>query len=385
MLSRYDRLILAEPGLVGYWPLNDTGTSALDLKFGNNGTYANSPTLGISPLVPSDPEQAVSFIGGPTPSLVKLGNPTALQLNGSSGTVEMWAQWRDFTRFASGDIPAIFSLGTNGGMILGYFAAATDWRYYVHSGGAFHNGTINPSTYFGDLRPHHLVEVYDGANLTLWVDGVAVSQVAATGTIDVDVGVQYAINSYDLSVNAGNGNGQDINAQKVAVYKSALSSSQIIQHYQAGLSAQVYPVVTPDSFVFPVVVAPAGGIVAGGGNLICNAAIAESAQLVAPSGTDALVSNSVLAEPQAQIVAPGSLISNSVLTDTAQIVAPAGADPLISNSLLVLAVIATAARYILSDAPGATYALSDTASTVYTLSDTASAVYTISDQPAEVN
>ncbi len=46
--AAYDDLVLSEPSVVGYWPLDEqSGSVAIDLKGGNHGTYHGGVTLGV--------------------------------------------------------------------------------------------------------------------------------------------------------------------------------------------------------------------------------------------------------------------------------------------------------------------------------------------------
>ena len=110
----------------------------------------------------------------------------------------------------------------------------TAWRLIRNSttnalcfaGTALSNDTVFGTRNVNDGNWHHAVGVYDGANLSLYIDGTLDASVASTGTITTN-----ALNVY-IGENAG-ATGRQFNGliDDVRVYNTALSASQISALY----------------------------------------------------------------------------------------------------------------------------------------------------------
>jgi hypothetical protein len=87
--SAYRDAVLGTSGLVSYWRLGEqSGTTAVDSKGTNNGTYGGGYLLGQPGALAHDPDTAAWFDGGS--GQVSLPNSLTLPLN-SQVTVEFWA------------------------------------------------------------------------------------------------------------------------------------------------------------------------------------------------------------------------------------------------------------------------------------------------------
>lgn len=223
----YASIVLAD-GAVGYWPLTDTtGTTAEDGTTNNrDGTYTGGYTLADGPLVGSL-GNVVALDG--TDDYISIADADAWSSSaGGSGqiTVEAWIRPSAVNRAAT--------------MIV---AKHQEWQLRIESDGkvlwdvnsvgvqevmaATSSGALTANTVY------HVVGTYNRATprLDLWIDGVSVAS---------DTSVQAASSSN--TTNALRIGGRSDNAGNeflgrighVAIYPTALTSTQIAAHNTAG-------------------------------------------------------------------------------------------------------------------------------------------------------
>ena len=102
--------------------------------------------------------------------------------------------------------------GNNGGRLLAWF-----------------NNDLFYSTSTASLNAwHHIVYTYDGATQRFYIDGVLAGSEAST---QPSFASPYYVGAYDLGNYMFNGNIDDS-----AAYPTALSSAQVVRHYEAGLA-----------------------------------------------------------------------------------------------------------------------------------------------------
>src|SRR3989344_3381762 len=185
----------SNPGLVGYWPMNEnTGTVASDFSGnGNRGILTGGPTW-----VDGKRGNALNFDG--VNDYVNLGSPASLNGTGSH-TISLWANLNNIG--AAGNYDIFFEknsdcgAGAGWGMVV-YYSTPSTWAAAVvtTSGGAVNyaaestSPTPTPGTWV------HLVGVYDNSSqtITLYTDGIS-RQTTNTGNTlrvgdDSTIGVQ---------------------------------------------------------------------------------------------------------------------------------------------------------------------------------------------------
>jgi hypothetical protein len=193
-----------------------TGTTWTDLSGNNNtGTLTNGPTF-------SGANQG-TFVFDGTDDNVQLGNASAF-LPTSAITINCWAKTRVVQVYKK--IFVTVSVGTQS--ITGvYFSLgpATDNIYLgiiTNNGSQYATSTTNPSTTLFS----NFCGTYDGTNIRLYLNGTLLATQAHTGTI-VNTGIG-RISGYD-----NGGEIWDGNISTFSIYNRALSTSEILQNYNA--------------------------------------------------------------------------------------------------------------------------------------------------------
>lgn len=236
----YQAAVLADSPS-GYWRLNETsGTAAADLGSGSHaGTYGADVVKGVSPLVADG--KAASFPGGAVDgSFVHIADPVLPGVD-NNFTIEAWLKLSAGVT-TSGYIVSLgdwnangvsFFLGANGG------GAGRDLVVLVNAvawaGAAYHIPDV-------DTTVHVALVVttadWEGASAetqrwyTVFVNGVQVAQLPSSKpnsiTNFIDIGGEY-LPFYRRNINAV--------LDEVAVYGTALSASQLLAHYNAGIAS----------------------------------------------------------------------------------------------------------------------------------------------------
>jgi hypothetical protein len=223
----YSATVLAK-NPIRYYRINEaSGTVAHDSgSQATNGTYTG-PTLGIASLLPGTTDTEVQFVVGGADQYMLI--PTAgLPTGASAWTIEVWA--------------AIVSPVSNGGtaLYIGSFSmgeliciesrTGNKWRFTTY--GAF-TDTDSAATFpYGTI--HHLVATYDGTTITYYIDSVNIASGAATMNITYAAGNPYSSSAIGVGDNGFNGI-----AGQSAIYGYALSHSQVLSNYNAGITAPV--------------------------------------------------------------------------------------------------------------------------------------------------
>lgn len=220
----YESEVLADSPLV-YWRLGEASgtTAADDSGNGHTATYKNGPTLGVTGLLSGDPDTAVLFNGASDQSADGDDTPVGI------GTLASFAIECLFDVPASG-VGQIGTLADPAGL-----GADLIELYYDTGVVSFDfQGTpsYSPSATAALTGVHHLVGVYDGSDVLLYVDGaLADSQAYINAGARQTVANAFAAANYP-GIGTGGATGT---LDEVAFYDHALSSARIAAHYAASV------------------------------------------------------------------------------------------------------------------------------------------------------
>src|SRR5262245_49840626 len=213
-MSAYSDKGIAD-GAVAFWRLNETsGTTAVDIKGGNNGTISGGVTLN-QPGGTSDGDKAMAF-NGSTGTIVS----SAMTIPAAC-TIEVWANTTAST--PSVFLPFISTRVAGAGVLLSNLN--NKFTVYVNEAGG---QILASSPLINDGAWHHLVYVTDGAQTWLYIDGLQRVQQSLIHNAQTDV-VRFA---RDTSTGY-----QAATIDDVAIYPTALTAAQIKAHYDATLTA----------------------------------------------------------------------------------------------------------------------------------------------------
>ena len=272
--DQYQNTVLTTPGLVAFWPLNDTDRSSMvaaDLGPNHfNGTYTLGPivtafdatlqsdispggyTLGEGNIVAGDgvstgggpavPNRCVYFNGGyvSVPYHPELGPPMP-----GNFTLEAWVvpNWSDAdTHHSQRAVVVSADVASSAGFAL----VATPenlWSFQIGIGSGYPAATIGNNQTIVQGSLYFLVVTYDGTTLNLWVNPADTTQppdasIAASGYVPVPSPVLFYIGQGrpDLPLPRFPFNGR---IQDVAFYNVVLDNQTIETHYMNGLGMQM--------------------------------------------------------------------------------------------------------------------------------------------------
>jgi hypothetical protein len=204
-------------GAAAYWRLGETsGTTAVDAIGGNNGTITGGVTLNQAGAI-SGGDTAMVFNG--TTGYISVPSSAAITPTGSF-TVETWVKTLTATevplveKFDAGNAGFMFSLNNFGG-----------GNYYALWVG---NGWVEGPGVVADGQWHHLVGVWNGTTVSLYLDGAVRRSIAPTGVnLPATTHALEIARRYDISVYS------NASLDEVAFYSTALTAPQIAAHYAA--------------------------------------------------------------------------------------------------------------------------------------------------------
>ncbi len=228
----------------GYWRLDERCPGVVHDSSGHglDGMTSGGVTLGVPGAIQGDPDTAMSFDGrsGSIPLT------TSVLLQPSQVTLEAWI---NATGVSAGQIVGA-QLQATGDVSGGYSLAVINHELSFSIG---KNTFLHPFTQFSSIdvddgRWHHVVGVYDGSQVCVYVDGDTANQCKPVGypgiiyqqALTVTIGatplapVQYFKGAID----------------EVAIYPRALTPQQILVHYRAGTSSPL-PTVPPTASATP--------------------------------------------------------------------------------------------------------------------------------------
>lgn len=230
MATPYDNVILATSGLVGYWPLSETaGTSATDLKNGNNGTLVNTPTKNVS-LGFTYNDVGMTFA---TNQQVTIPNSANYQFGTGDYSLECWF-------FRSSD-PSTEEFLINRGVAA---SGGNGFEMYLGDSGRYitsrmdtvYAQTAFPGWAWGGVW-HHAVTAMDRDGYgKIYIDGVESDwpsgPTALSGVSSFNV--SETATTY-LGSNSSSGSFLNGGIAKVAFYNTALDATTVANHYAARL------------------------------------------------------------------------------------------------------------------------------------------------------
>jgi concanavalin A-like lectin/glucanase superfamily protein len=211
--------VIAADNPVSWWRLDEpSGTTAADQKGINPGTYHAGTTLSAASLLPMDSDAATAFDG--VKGYVSMPHTTSMDLT-SGFSLEVWIKPNAIP--ASGIFnsvmtkPESYSLQFNGPQLeFTIIQSGTRYRLKAPSGAIVAGNT------------YHVVATYDGTTRRLYVNGTQVSSSALTGGASVTTSGLY-LGSWNGSQEFFNGT-----IDEPALYSTALTTTQVARHYQAG-------------------------------------------------------------------------------------------------------------------------------------------------------
>jgi hypothetical protein len=219
-MSYSDVVLTDHPG--SYWRLGEqSGATAADSSGGDHsGTYTDAVTLGHPGAPAGDPDTSVELTGG----YVAVPDSAAVSMTGAL-TVEAWVNPKDvcqqYAVVEKYDTPANngYAVRMSPGGRLSALTLAHDGSLAVVNG----SSVVTPHEW------HHVVAVYDGTTISVYLDGrldgSAVTTVAPTdGAASLKLGAR------------GDDAGTRLSGMldEVAIYDHALTADQVARHYTAG-------------------------------------------------------------------------------------------------------------------------------------------------------
>ncbi len=227
--AAYQDMITRTPGLVGYWRLGEpSGTTATDASASPaNGTYINTPTLGVASALSGNADTSVTFAGASSEG-VALGTVAKLNI-ATTITVEAWVK-------ATGTGGMIFAhRADTGAGTQGYsLQLETDGTLRYLFGNASQSVSNAVGSGVANGSWHHVAMVRDGAAVRVYKDGAEVyanvSIAAQIGSMAVSclasIGFWTAYGGYYTAFTGS--------LDEVAVYSRALSPIEVNMHYRVG-------------------------------------------------------------------------------------------------------------------------------------------------------
>jgi len=156
----------------------------------------------------------------------------------NTGSIEFWARPGGNYVFSCADT------ASDSGDILSVLWQSSKWQLFIASNGATRVHVGETAANFPNNNTYHVVLTSNGTTWTMYVNGVSESLTYTTDTgtkgnwfADLTGTDAIAIGSYWRASKAGYWNG---NIQELAIYNSALSASQVEQHYLVGLKDRTY-------------------------------------------------------------------------------------------------------------------------------------------------
>lgn len=207
--------VTTDASLVGHWEFDaGTGTVAFDATSYNNEGTVNGASWTTGPTTSFNNPFALSFDG--TDDVVHVGDATDLDLAGIF-TVSAWVRSQ-----GPSDYGVIAGM-TDSGDLNGYYVTINQSTGYptVYSlQNPSYQSAVVSTNILGDDDWHHLAGVFDGTNLTMYLDGVAGAPVAASAPTT-------ALNAFRMGASLYPGRFFTGDIDDVRVYEAALTGPQV--------------------------------------------------------------------------------------------------------------------------------------------------------------
>jgi len=220
---------------------------AADSKGSNTGDYLNGPALGVAGRIAGDVNTAAQFDG--VNDYVQAVGTTGVPVGATARSVEMWF------KTSSGAKQVLFSYGslaTNAEFGLWLDAGSTTMTAWGYPTGATNDRTFNLGPAVNDGAWHQVVETYDGTDITIYIDGAALTAQAATRATGIDAR-GFTIGAITNALDPNYGNFFHGSLDEVSLYTTALDQTTVTNHHLLGTSPA------------PDLLGPTGGSVAAGG------------------------------------------------------------------------------------------------------------------------
>ena len=219
----YRAAVLADQP-AAYWRLDEPAgaTTAVDQTGAFNGTYAGTCAHGVPGAIVGDADTAVFFDG----ATCRVNLPNVLKFIGTSAfSVEAWV---DDGAVTMGYHVVFSNESRNGtGPIAGYaIVDSTSGIYFERAANNMAPTTAHVS--HANNKYIHLVGVYNGMQMTLYIDGVAGTPLGDTTSM-----AAYTANAIIGADSSGDWFFGDLD--EVAVYGHALTAQQVSAHYAIGM------------------------------------------------------------------------------------------------------------------------------------------------------
>ena len=213
--SPYSATVAATAGLVGYWRLGDSGTTACDATGHSPGSYQGDVTPGLPSPFSGDPSTAAAFDG--TSGFVALNHTSSLDV-GDDFTIEAWVK-RAVTTTAN---PQVIASQQSGSWVLQF--NSSDQLVLRRSNVA---DVAASTTSLTDTSGWHFVAATKlGPAVHLYIDGQDVTgpvsnQTMQNNTLQLDIGQSSSTNNFSGGI------------AEVALFNSALAATQVQSQYSA--------------------------------------------------------------------------------------------------------------------------------------------------------
>lgn len=209
----YAEIVLADSPS-GFWRLDEaSGVAANDEVGTNDGTYDNTPTLGVASLAPDGTGSAVTCVAGNSERIRFPGN--SLTTNGS---IEFW--FDDWTAGA-----ALLRDSTSAGGT-GWIVHDSAGTFSVRIAGTTDIATSKTTAQMRDGNRHHVVVTKSGANVVVYVDNVIVGTSSSAANTA-------SVSPWILCRNGDIGAHTTATVDEFAIYPTALSAARVSAHYNA--------------------------------------------------------------------------------------------------------------------------------------------------------
>jgi hypothetical protein len=237
-------------GPVGYWPLNETNPppqADIETNLGSLGPVGNAyyvSSLQVLKGQPgalagdSDPGITLNGQNGSWLGIPRL-NP-ALTLS-NSFSVEAWVKPADYgfaAILSQSDNPFTANNGYSGsGNVRGWTlwqngGVVGNFSFHLYSGSGGGGQEPKESSIYSTTTWNHLVAVWDGALVYIFVNGVQSVSAASQSSFAPNFSQPIEIGGSGMNNNRFNGS-----IDEVAIYSNALSPLQIETHYEAGTNS----------------------------------------------------------------------------------------------------------------------------------------------------